>query len=53
MYQVKTGTAEFRELIKKHLPLGPMYYPDDQLTDQSERSIAAEIMKEKDAAIPF
>lgn len=41
------GTAEFRELIKKHLPLGPMYYPDDQLTDQSERSIAAEIIREK------
>jgi GTP-binding protein Era len=37
-------------LIKKicdYLPLGPKYYPDDLLTDQLERFIVSEIVREK------
>ncbi len=29
------------------LPVGPSYYPEDQLTDKSERFIASEIIREK------
>lgn len=35
------------EMIKKHLPEGPRYYPDDQITDKSERFIVSEIIREK------
>ena len=31
----------------EHLPEGPMYYPSDQITDQPERFIAAEFIREK------
>jgi len=34
------------ELLKL-IPEGPSYYPDDQLTDKSERFIASEIIREK------
>ncbi|MDR1701860.1 MAG: GTPase Era [Sporomusaceae bacterium] len=33
--------------IKKHLPEGPKYYPDDTITDQPERLIIAELIREK------
>jgi GTPase len=33
--------------IMKHLPEGPMFYPQDQITDQPERTIAAEMIREK------
>lgn len=33
--------------IEKLLPYGPKYYPDDMWTDQPERFIAAEIVREK------
>ena len=33
--------------IMKYLPPGPKYYPDDQVTDQIERFMAAEIIREK------
>ncbi len=33
--------------IKKHLPKGPQYYPDDMVTDQPERLIVAELIREK------
>lgn len=33
--------------ITKHLPEGPSYFPDDVLTDQPERVIAAEMIREK------
>lgn len=33
--------------IIENLPEGPMYFPPDQLTDQPERFIAAEIIREK------
>ena len=33
--------------ILNYLPEGPMFYPSDQITDQPERAIAAEIVREK------
>ena len=33
--------------IKKHLEEGPQYYPNDMVTDQPERLIAAELIREK------
>ena len=30
-----------------HLPFSPAYYPDDQVTDQTERAIAAELVREQ------
>src|SRR5437660_1405862 len=33
--------------ILKHLPEGPMFYPADQISDQHERAIAAEMIREK------
>lgn len=35
------------EKIFDHLPEGPLYYPDGEITDQPERVIAAEIVREK------
>lgn len=42
-YKVK----ELLALIVDLLPEGPMYYPEDQITDQMERFIVAEIIREK------
>lgn len=42
--------SEFNNLIgeiEKHLPEGPMYYDADTITDQPERVIAAEMVREK------
>ena len=33
--------------IKEALPEGPMYFPDDMVTDQPERQIVSEIIREK------
>jgi GTP-binding protein Era len=33
--------------VFKYLPEGPMYYPSDQISDQQERTIAAEMIREK------
>ncbi len=35
------------ELIEKNLPEGPRLFPGDEVTDQSERFLAAEIIREK------
>ncbi|HUI45510.1 MAG TPA: GTPase Era [Nitrospirota bacterium] len=35
------------EAITRKLPQGPRYFPDDQLTDQPERFIVSEIVREK------
>ncbi len=35
------------EAILEHLEEGPMYYPDDMITDQPERLIIGEIIREK------
>lgn len=48
---VSAATGENRdELIKailSHLPEGPMYYDEDTLTDEPERQIAAEMIREQ------
>jgi GTP-binding protein Era len=33
--------------IEKYLPVGPKYFPEDMITDQPERQIVAEIIREK------
>lgn len=33
--------------VKAHLPVGPKYYPEDMVTDQPERLIIAELIREK------
>ena len=43
----KDGINAVLDEIKKLLPQGPMYYPDDMITDQTEREIVAEIIREK------
>ena len=35
------------ETVVAQLPYGPRYYPEDQVTDQTERSIAAELVREQ------
>lgn len=41
------NTKELVQLLLTYLPESPSYYPDDQLTDKSERFIAAETIREK------
>jgi GTP-binding protein Era len=35
------------EVLSKHLPEGPQYYPADQVTDHPERFIISELIREK------
>jgi GTP-binding protein Era len=41
------GLSALMEQIWKLLPEGPRYFPDDMMTDRTERFIAAEIIREK------
>ncbi|MCJ7855874.1 GTPase Era [Lachnospiraceae bacterium NSJ-143] len=41
------NTDELMKVIKKYLPEGPKYFPDDMVTDQPERQIVSEIVREK------
>ena len=41
------GVDMLMQVIYKHLPQGPKYYPDDLWTDQNERQMIAEIIREK------
>lgn len=41
------GVDIYIEILKKYLKPGPMYYPDDMITDKNERFIVAEIIREK------
>ncbi|MEW5745678.1 MAG: GTPase Era [Nitrospirota bacterium] len=41
------GVDDLLKAIVKYLPEGPKYYPDDLVTDQLERAIVAEIIREK------
>ena len=43
----KTNLTNLLEEVKTHLPEGPQYYPDDMITDQPERLIVAELVREK------
>ncbi len=41
------GLDELRKVILAHLPEGPAYFPEDYVTDQPERFLAAELVREK------
>lgn len=41
------GTDKLVELLKSYLTEGPQYFPDDMVTDQPERVICAEMIREK------
>jgi GTP-binding protein Era len=41
------GCEELLDEITKQLPAGEPYFPEDQITDQPERFLAAEIIREK------
>lgn len=45
----KTGENKeaLLDVILKQLPEGPMYYAEDEITDQPERQIVAELVREK------
>lgn len=43
----KFGVSQVIQTILPFIPDGPSFYPDDQLTDKSERFVAAEIIREK------
>lgn len=43
----KTNYDEYLEVLYELLEEGPMYYPADMITDQPERNIIAEIVREK------
>jgi len=43
----RDGLSELTEEIVSLLPEGPAYYPPDMITDQPERLLAAEIIREK------
>jgi GTP-binding protein Era len=43
----KTGLNELRGVILERLPEGPAYFPEDYVTDQPERFLAAELIREK------
>lgn len=41
------GVDAMKNDLIAHMPLGPKYFPDDMLTDQPERVLCAEIIREK------
>lgn len=42
-----TNTAELLSTLLQALPVGPALYPSDELTDQSERMLAQEMIREQ------
>jgi GTP-binding protein Era len=42
-----TGLDDLRRVILDRLPEGPAYFPEDYVTDQPERFLAAELVREK------
>jgi len=43
----KTNISQLEEKIKTLIPNRPYFFPEDQITDRSERFLAAEIVREK------
>lgn len=43
----KTNTQDLIQTIFRYLPYGPMFYDEDTITDQPERQIVAELIREK------
>jgi GTPase len=41
------GVGELLESVVTHLPLGPRYFPEEQVTDQQQRFLAAELIREQ------
>ena len=41
------GMEDVKNTIFKYLPYGPMFYDEDTITDQPERAIVAELIREK------
>lgn len=41
------GCEDLQKVILRELPAGQAYFPEDQVTDQPERFLAAEIIREK------
>lgn len=42
-----TGLKDLRKVIVSRLPEGPAYFPEDYVTDQPERFLAGELIREK------
>ena len=42
-----SGLQELASCLTAHLPEGPRYFPEDMMTDQPERLLCAEIIREK------
>lgn len=45
--RTKDGLDHLVEILVRALPTGPRYFPDDQITDQPTRFMAAEIIREQ------
>jgi GTP-binding protein Era len=43
----RIGLSELQKTILKYMPEGPRYFPEDYVTDQPERFLAAELVREK------
>jgi GTP-binding protein Era len=41
------NTAKLLDLVFQALPKGPLYYPEDEVTDQPEKFVVAEMIREK------
>ncbi len=45
--KTRDGVDELKKLLKNSLDEGPMFYPEDMITDQQEKQVVAEIIREK------
>ena len=45
--KLSEGILELKELVGGYLPLGPQYFPEDQISDLPERFFVAETIREK------
>lgn len=43
----KVGIKELAQIIKKEMPVGPPFYPKDQLSEHPERFFVAELIREQ------
>ena len=43
----RRGLDELTQYVQQHAPLGPHLFPEDQITDRSQRFLAAELVREK------
>lgn len=45
--QTGDGLAELKDALAAAMPAGPWHYPEDQVSDASERALAAEVTREQ------